>query len=522
MFRNLKGLSIRAIIILAFFCLNVFVLLEAIFTNYNWFWVFPFSFFLFVLAIRNARQREHTILRNFPLLGYFRYLFESIRPELRQYFWESDLDGKPFNRRQRSIVYQRAKNERQTVAFGMQEDPNQPGYEWVAHSIYPTHLEDQLRVTIGNRFCKQPYNASVLNIGAMSYGALSKTAISALNEGAKLGGFAHNTGEGGISSYHLLGGDLIWQIGTGYFGCRDASGKFSAALFKENVAKEQVKMVEIKLSQGAKPGHGGILPSSKNTLEISKIRNVIPHTTVYSPPAHSCFSDAMEMVRFIGFLRTLSDGKPVGFKLCIGNKQEFIKICEAINITGIIPDFITVDGAEGGTGAAPLEFSDNIGMPLYDALAFVTQTLTLFGLIKDIKVIASGKIITAFDVMKVLALGASACYSARGMMFSMGCIQALKCDSGQCPVGIATQNPSLYKGLNVADKRVRVANYHGNTLKAIVEMMEACGFEGVLDIKPDQFFRKIDPLSTKSFKEIYFDRVDDKLSDQWLKSTMLN
>jgi len=441
---------------------------------------------------------------------------------MRQYFWESDLDGKPFNRRQRSIVYQRAKNERQTVAFGMQEDPSRPGYEWVAHSIYPTHLNDQLKVTIGNKSCRQPYTSSVLNIGAMSYGALSKTAISALNEGAKLGGFAHNTGEGGISDYHLLGGDLIWQIGTGYFGCRDASGNFNASLFKENAAQAAVKMIEIKLSQGAKPGHGGILPASKNTPEISKIRNVTPHTTVYSPPAHSCFSNALEMIRFIGFLRTLADGKPVGFKLCIGNKQEFIKICEAINITGIIPDFITIDGAEGGTGAAPLEFSDNIGMPLYDALAFVMQTLDLFGLKKDIKIIAAGKIITAFDVMKVLALGASACYSARGMMFAMGCIQALKCDSGHCPVGIATQNKSLYKGLNVTDKRVRIANYHGNTIKAIVEMMEACGFKDISEIKPDKFYRKIDPLTTKSFSEIYFDKIDGKLSDHWFKSPMLN
>lgn len=522
MIRNLKRLSMRAIIIIAFFCLNVFVLSQAILTSYSWFWVLPFSATLFFLAIYNSQQRTHTILKNFPLLGYFRYLFESIRPELRQYFWESDLDGKPFNRRQRSIVYQRAKNERQTVAFGMQEDPNVPGYEWVAHSIYPTKIEDPLRVTIGNKLCKQPYSASILNIGAMSYGALSKTAISALNEGARLGNFAHNTGEGGISSYHLLGGDLIWQIGTGYFGCRDAEGKFNAALFKETSAKPNVKMIEIKLSQGAKPGHGGILPSSKNTVEISKIRNVEPHTTVYSPPAHSAFSDAMEMLRFIDFLRTLSDGKPIGFKLCIGNKQEFIKICEAINISGIIPDFIAVDGAEGGTGAAPLEFSDNIGMPLYDALSFVVQTLNSFGLSKDIKVIASSKIITAFDVMKVLALGASACYSARGMMFSMGCIQALKCDSGHCPVGIATQDPSLYKGLNVTDKRVRVANYHGNTLKAMIEMMEACGFTDISSIQPDKFFRKIDPLSTKSFKEIYFDQVDAKMSDQWLASTMLN
>ncbi|MES2417471.1 MAG: FMN-binding glutamate synthase family protein [Bacteroidota bacterium] len=522
MFRNLKGLSIRAIIILAFFSLNIFVLTQAIYTSYNWFWIFPLTIGLFVVVLFNSVQQKHTLLYNFPLLGYFRYFLESIRPELRQYFWESDLDGKPFNRRQRSIVYQRAKNERQTVAFGMQEDPNAPGYEWVAHSVFPTKLKDRLRVKIGNDQCRQPYDASILNIGAMSYGALSKTAIASLNEGAKLGRFAHNTGEGGISDYHLQGGDLIWQIGTGYFGCRDAFGKFSSSLFKETAALENIKMIELKLSQGAKPGHGGILPASKNTVEIAAIRNVVPHTTVYSPPGHSCFGNAIEMIRFVGFLRTLSEGKPVGFKLCIGNKQEFIRICEAINITGIIPDFITIDGAEGGTGAAPLEFTDHIGMPLYDALVFVTQTLNLFGLKGKIALIAAGKIITAFDMMKLLALGASACYSARAMMFSLGCIQALKCDSGHCPAGIATQNESLYKGLKVTDKRVRVANYHRNTLEAVAEMMDACGFERILDIKPDKFFRKIDQLKTKSFKQLYFDQMDGKLKENWFKANMLN
>lgn len=522
MFRDLKRPSIRAIIILALFGLNAFVLFKAVFTTTYWFWPLPFTIGLLLLASYNVFQKQHTILYNFPLLGYFRYFFESISPELRQYFLESDLDGKPFSRRQRSIVYQRAKDVRQTVAFGMQEDPNQPGYEWVAHSIFPLKLKHNLRVTIGNNLCKQHYSASILNIGAMSYGALSKTAIASLNEGAKLGGFAHNTGEGGISEYHLQGGDLIWQIGTGYFGCRDAFGKFSPPLFKTVAAQEKVKMIELKLSQGAKPGHGGILPASKNTIEIAAIRNVTPHTTVYSPPAHSSFANPVDMIRFVGFLRTLSGYKPVGFKLCIGNKQEFIKICEAITLTGIIPDFITVDGAEGGTGAAPLEFTDSIGMPLYDAVAFVTQTLHLFGLQQSVKVIASGKIITAFDVMKVLALGASACYSARGMMFSLGCIQALKCDSGHCPAGIATQEKSLYQGLKVTDKKVRVANYHRHTLNAITEMMEACGFEYVSGIKPEKFFKKIDPLTTKSFKQIYFDRVDDALKERWLKTEMLN
>ncbi len=523
MLRNLKKISARGIILSALFGLNVTILLAAIFIDHIWFWILSITLSLAVIALHNSRQQKHTILRNFPLLGYFRFVFEAIRPELRQYFGESDTDGRPFNRRQRSIVYQRAKNVRQTVAFGMQEDPSKPGHEWVAHTVFPVHVENtDLRVLMGNYQCTQPYSASILNIGAMSYGALSKTAISALNLGAALGGFAHNTGEGGISEHHLKGGDLIWQIGTGYFGCRDTGGNFSPQLFKENSACSAVKMIELKLSQGAKPGHGGILPAEKNTPEIAAIRNVVQGTTVYSPPGHSAFSNPVELMQFIGFLRTLSGGKPVGFKMCIGDKQEFIDICNAISVTRILPDFITIDGSEGGTGAAPLEFTDNIGMPLYEALSFATQTLVLFGFKKHIKLIAAGRIITAFDLLKALALGADSCYSARGMMFSLGCIQALKCDSGHCPVGVATQTPSLYNGLNVADKRVRVASFHNNTIKATVEMMEACGFRHTGDINPSKFFRKIDPLITKSFHDIYFNQVDEGPRDSWLKAAALN
>lgn len=524
MSRNLQKVSAKGIILWALFVLNVLVLVTALLIDKYWiFAALSVSLSLLWLAIYNTRMSKHTILRNFPVLGYFRYFFESIRPEIRQYFGESDTDGRPFNRRQRSIVYQRAKNVKQTVPFGMQSDPEKQGHEWVAHSTFPVQLKNKdLRVRIGNKLCNQPYNSSILNIGAMSYGALSKTAISALNEGAALGNFAHNTGEGGISEYHMRGGDIIWQIGTGYFGCRDNEGKFFAELFRVNAGRKTVKMIELKLSQGAKPGHGGILPASKNTPEIASIRNVEPHTTVYSPPAHSAFSNPIELMQFIGFLRELSDGKPVGFKICIGDKQEFIDICNAIVITRIIPDFITIDGSEGGTGAAPLEFTDNIGMPLYDALSFVTQTLEIFNLKKDISVIAAGRVITAFDILKALSLGATACYSARGMMMSMGCIQALKCDSGECPVGIATQRPSLYNGLSVTDKRVRVANFHKNTLCAVVEMMEACGFKKLNEINPSKFFRKVDTLRTKSFQEIYFNNIDDGLRDNLLKAYMLN
>lgn len=504
MSRNQKSVSASGLIILIIVLLNAIVLKTAYINNHNYYWALIITLPLLLLAIHNIKQKKHAVLRNYPVIGYMRYFLESIRPEMRQYFFESDADGKPFNRRQRSIVYQRAKDVRQTVAFGMQVDTNEPGYEWMAHSIYPVSIKEKdLRITIGNDQCSQPYNASILNIGAMSYGALSKTAVQALNEGAQLGSFAQNTGEGGISPYHLKGGDLIWQIGTGYFGCRNEKGNFSASLFRENASRPEVKMIELKLSQGAKPGHGGILPAVKNTAEIAAIRNVPVSTTIISPPAHTAFINAEGLVLFLDQLRNLSGGKPIGFKICIGKKKEFNEICYHIIKTGIVPDFITIDGSEGGTGAAPLEFTDNVGMPLYEALTFASKTLQLYGLKEQVKLIAAGKIISGFDILKVLALGASSCYSARGMMFSLGCIQALRCDSGKCPVGIATQAPALYKGLDVTDKRVRVASFHKNTIKATIELMEACGYKTLADINVASFFRRIDTLNTKSFEEIY-------------------
>lgn len=458
------------------------------------------------LYLYNILQSRHSILRNYPIVGYLRYFFESFRPELRQYFFESDLDGKPFNRRQRSIVYQRAKNVRQTVPFGMQVDSQQEGYEWIAHSIFPQNLTDHnLRVMVGNKDCLQPYHASIFNISAMSYGSLSKTAILALNGGAKLGGFAHNTGEGGISSYHLEGGgDIIWQIGTGYFGCRDKDGRFSDELFSESVSHPNIKMVEIKLSQGAKPGHGGILPAAKNTPEIAAIRKVEPHTTIASPPSHSAFDSFDGLALFIQKLRNLSKGKPIGIKLCVGRKDEFISMIESMKRSDIFPDFITIDGAEGGTGAAPLEFSDSVGTPLYDALPFAHEILQRQGVRQHVRIFASGKVITGVDIIKAVALGADACYSARGMMFSLGCIQALKCDSGKCPVGIATQEKILYQGLDVTDKRVRVRSFHENTLKSTIEVMGACGFKTTQDITPDKIFRRLTDGKVATFREIYF------------------
>ena len=464
--------------------------------------------FLFYLAFKDAFQTKHTIRKNYPIIGRLRYILEEIRPELRQYFWEGELDGKPFNRRERSIVYQRAKNEKQTVSFGMQDDPNRIGYEWASHSVYPKSISDfNFRTLIGNEQCKQPYSASIYNISAMSYGALSKKAIESLNKGAKLGGFAHNTGEGGISSYHRSGGDLIWQIGTGYFGCRDEHGFFDDNLFKERSNYPDVKMIELKLSQGAKPGHGGLLPAEKNTVEVSKIRNVKPHTTVHSPSSHSAFSNAKELAQFIGKLRELSGGKPVGFKICIGRKDEFIDIIKAISESGIYPDFITIDGAEGGTGAAPLEFIDYMGMALMDALVFANKTLKQYGIRQHIKVLASGKIISAFDLAKTMALGADACYSARGMMFALGCIQALQCDSGHCPVGIATQDPLLFEGMDITDKSVRVATFHKNTMKAFGEFIGACGFSKPTEISPEVFHKRIEHGKNMSFAEMYFKDV---------------
>lgn len=502
---NSRPVSIRGMIIFSLILLNALIVQAAFTGKDNWYWALLITFPMLFIALLDMRQKKHAILRNFPLVGHLRYLFESVGPELRQYFVEPDLNGRPFNRRQRSIVYQRAKNERETVAFGMQLDPNKPGYEWLAHSVYPVSLTNKdLRVWIGHHQCLQPYHASIFNIGAMSYGALSKTAIAALNEGARIGGFAHNTGEGGISAHHLHGGDLIWQIGTGYFGCRDAHGRFDALAFRKNALRPQVKMIELKLSQGAKPGHGGILPAAKNTPEIAAIRLVVPGTTVQSPNRHLEFDHAAGMIQFLQLLRELSDGKPVGFKLCIGDQQEFIEICQAIVNTGIMPDFISVDGAEGGTGAAPLEFTDHMGMPLQEALAFVKQTLDAYDLTRFIRILASGKIVTGFDMLKAMALGASACYSSRGMMLALGCIQALVCDSGRCPAGVATQDPALYKGLHPADKRVRVANFHGKTIAAVREMMEACGFKTIQNIEPSRFFRRISEQEIKTFEQIYF------------------
>ncbi len=462
---------------------------------------------LILLGISDIFQKKHTIKNNFPIIGHGRYLLEKIRPEIMQYFVETETEGAPINRMFRSLVYQRAKKTNDTVPFGTQMNVYRVGYEWMDHSMYACNhkeVDPHPRVLVGGSDCKKPYSASLLNISAMSFGSLSKNAILALNKGAKEGGFAHNTGEGGISPYHLEnGGDLIWQIGTGYFGCRTKDGNFCEDTFAKKATMENVKMIEIKISQGAKPGHGGILPAIKNTEEIAAIRDVIAHTDVNSPPSHSAFSSPLELMNFIQLLREKSEGKPIGFKLCVGKKQEFIDLCEAMISTGVKPDFITVDGGEGGTGAAPIEFSNSLGMPLKDALAFVTNTLISYNLKKDIKIIASGKIISGFHIARIIALGADMVNSARAMMLSIGCIQALQCNNNTCPVGVATQNNSLMKGLNVEDKSARAANFHHETLHSFSELIAAAGVANPADLERKHINRRVSMNTVLKYDEIF-------------------
>src|SRR5690625_3243127 len=447
----------------------------SLYLSANWFVAFAVVLILTIMGYIDMVQTRHTVRRIYPLFGRLRYVMEELRPKMYQYFIESDIDGRPFNRVDRSTVYQRAKKERDTIPFGTQYDLYAEGYEWMCHSIAPKAfdtLDHDPRVIIGNKDCKHPYSASILNISAMSFGSLSAAAVEALNAGAKIGNFAHNTGEGGLSDYHLKHeGDVIWQIGTGYLGCRDEVGNFNTELFAEKAKHPNVKMIELKISQGAKPGHGGILPASKNSEEIARIRHILPHTKVVSPPYHSAFNTPMGMVKFIKQLRDLSGGKPVGFKICIGHKSEFISICQAMVEQDTYPDFIAVDGGEGGTGAAPPEFSNYVGAPMIDGLDFVHNILNGMNIRKHIKIMASGKITSAFHVARAIALGADMCYQARANKLALGCIQSILCNTNRCPTGITTQDPKLTIGLVPEDKKDRVASYHGKTIDNFVELL---------------------------------------------------
>jgi len=477
----------------------------------NAYWLFVLLLPLIGVGIYDMVQRKHTILRLYPVIGHLRFLFESIRPEIQQYFVESDTNGRPVSREFRSLVYQRAKGVRDTRPFGTQFDVYRDGYEWLSHSLAPKPVYDgHPRIRFGGPDCTQPYDASPLNISAMSFGSLSRNAIRALNKGAKTGGFAHNTGEGGISPYHLeYGADLIWQIGTGYFGCRNSDGDFDEELFSEESRRDVVKMIEIKLSQGAKPGHGGILPAVKLTQEIADIRHVPMGHDVISPPAHTTFSTPDGLLHFVAKLRRLSGGKPVGFKLCIGKRIEFLAICKAMLDTGITPDFITVDGGEGGTGAAPVELTNSVGAPLRDGLMLVHNALIGIGLRDEIRIIAAGKAISAFHMLRLLALGADTINAARSMMFALGCIQSRLCNQDTCPTGIATQDPTRSKALDVAYKAERVANYHASMIENLMDLVAIAGLNGLDELRPAHINRRVNGTEIRTYAEIY-PRVTDR------------
>jgi glutamate synthase domain-containing protein 2 len=486
---------------------TVVALMLAVFHSAAWWFLVVPAALLVWLGLHDQAQAPHAILRNYPIIGHLRFFLEMIRPEIRQYFLESDTEETPFSRAKRSLAYQRAKQQIDKRPFGTQKDVYGDRYEWINHSMAPAHIDNtDFRITVGGPSCTKPVSLSVLNISAMSFGALSGNAVLALNEGARIGNFAHDTGEGGISSYHKQpGGDIIWNIGSGYFGCRDEHGNFSETHFVANATLPQVKMIEIKLSQGAKPGHGGILPGAKVTAEIAQARGVKIGEDCNSPSAHTAFSTPIGLLEFVARLRELSGGKPVGFKLCIGHTWEWFAIAKAMVKTGITPDFIVVDGAEGGTGAAPVEFVDHVGTPLREGLRLVHNTLVGLNLRDKIKIGASGKIVSAFDMARVMALGADWCNSARAFMFAIGCIQAQACHTDKCPTGVTTQDPKRQRALVVADKAPRVAHFHANTLHALGELLAAAGLKHPNSLRTHHIACRISPSQVSLLSSIFPD-----------------
>jgi glutamate synthase domain-containing protein 2 len=471
---------------------------------------FLLSAYLVAVGVYDMGQTKRSVLRNYPIIGHLRFILEFIRPEIRQYFIESDMEATPFSRSQRSLVYQRAKGEPDKRPFGTQLDVQADGYEWINHSVAPTKISSHdFRITIGESTA-QPYSASVFNISAMSFGALSANAILALNKGARQGNFAHDTGEGSISSHHRVhGGDLIWEIASGYFGCRNEDGSFNPEKFAANASEPQVKMIELKLSQGAKPGHGGMLPGPKVTPEIAAARGIPVGVDCVSPAAHSAFSTPIELMQFIDKLRTLSGGKPTGMKLCVGHPWEWFAMVKAMLETGITPDFIVVDGAEGGTGAAPLEFTDHVGAPVQEGLLLVHNTLRGAGLRKRIKIGVAGKVVSAFDIARLMALGADWCNSARGFMFALGCIQAQQCHTGHCPTGVTTQDPVRQQALVVPDKAERVYNFHQQTLFALKEMVQAIGVHHPNEITAHHIVRRASDHKVLSLAQLILTRLPE-------------
>lgn len=494
---------VRNIFILSSLLVTIVTVGLGIMISPSYYYLFILFGPLILIGLRDITQTKHAIKRNFPVIGNLRYILESISPEIQQYFVERRTDGAPIDKNKRTIIYQRSKNIGATHPFGTENDLYKEGYEFITQSLYPANIpNEEPRIMVGGDECTKPYSASLYNISAMSFGSLSKNAVMALNKGAKKGGFYHNTGEGGISPYHLMGGDLCWQIGTGYFGCRAEDGTFSDDKFIENATQPEVKMIEIKLSQGAKPGHGGVLPGKKVTAEIAKIRGVKEGVTVLSPPSHSSFNSPEGLLMFVQKLRKISGGKPTGFKLCIGNPMEFEDICKAMVETKIYPDFISVDGAEGGTGAAPLEFANHVGLPLYIGLTLAVELLKKYNIRDKMKINASGKAFTGFGMIKSIALGADYCSTARAMMLSIGCIHAQLCNTNTCPVGVATQNKSLMKGLDVADKSERTYNFHKNTVHAFLELMAATGADHPTKVKRSSIMRMAEDGDVHNLDEI--------------------
>lgn len=483
----------------------VVVLVLAFTISQHFLWAMIVCLPLAVTGVRDLMQSQHSLMRNYPVTAHLRWIFEGFRPEIRQYFIEGDVGGMPFDRDQRSLVYARAKNEKSEEPFGTELDVYASGYEWFAHSLAPKpQAQEHFRVEVGGPDCTRPYSMALLNVSAMSFGALSDNAIRALNKGAKLGGFAHDTGEGGLTKYHLEnGGDIVWEIGSGYFGCRTADGNFDPEKFREKANLDQVKCINIKLSQGAKPGLGGVMPAAKVTPEIAEIRGVPVAQKCVSPSHHSAFSTPRELLEFVAKLRELASGRPTGFKLCIGQGSDLLGLCKAMLETGITPDFIIIDGSEGGTGAAPLEFEDHVGLPLSEGLTLAHNALVGCGLRDKIKIGCSGKITSGFEMARRIALGADYCNAARGMMFALGCIQAQACHTNCCPVGVATQDPRRSRALVVPDKAERVRYFQANTVDSFNEILSAIGLTHPDQLSPSLLFRRTGPTIVKSYDEIY-------------------